>query len=59
MRGFKTLAGARVLCWGHAFVRNLRRGFYDLRPQVGAADRAPLPPLPQAWATLTSMLLER
>jgi IS6 family transposase len=27
MRGFKTLAGARVLCRGHAFLRNLRGGF--------------------------------
>ena len=58
-RGFKTLAGARVLCRGHAFVRNLRGGFYDLGRLDGAADRAPLPPLPQAWAALTSMLLGR
>jgi len=29
-RGFKTLAGARVLCRGHAFLRNLRGGLHDL-----------------------------
>lgn len=58
-RGFTTLAGARVLCRGHAFVRNLRGGVYDLGRRVSAADRASLPPLPQAWATLTRMLLGR
>jgi transposase-like protein len=30
LRGFKTLAGARLLCHAHAFLHNLRGGFYDL-----------------------------
>ena len=25
MRGFKTLTGGRLICWAHAFLRNLRR----------------------------------
>jgi transposase-like protein len=58
-RGFKTLVGARVLCAGHAFLRNLLGSFYDLGRRVGAADRAPVPSLPQAWTTLTSLLLGR
>ena len=56
-RGFKTLSGARVLCAGHAFVRNLRGGYYDCgRPVAAAAAR---PPLMQAWDTLTGALLAR
>jgi IS6 family transposase len=39
-RGFKTLAGARVLCRGHAFLRNLRGGFYDLRGDGPAPRRS-------------------
>lgn len=30
MRGFQTLPCAQVICAGHAFMRNLRGGFYDL-----------------------------
>jgi hypothetical protein len=58
MRCFKTLAGARVLCAGHAFLRNLRGGFYDLGRRVGAVA-SPQPPAVQAWATLTGTLLGR
>ena len=58
-RGFKTLVGARVLCRGHAFLRNLRGGFYDLGRRVDAAVLAPQPPLVQAWAALTGALLGR
>jgi transposase, IS6 family len=56
-RGFKTLAGARVLCRAHAFLRNLRGGFYDLGRWVEATVLAPQPPVVQAWAALTGMLL--
>jgi hypothetical protein len=38
MRGFKTLAGVRVVCRGHAFLRNLRGGFYDLGRPVAAPE---------------------
>jgi len=58
-RGFKTLAGARTLCRGHAFMRNLRGGFYDLGRRVGTAARSPQPPVVQAWAALTGTLLGR
>lgn len=57
-RRFKTLAGARVLCQGHAFLRNLRGGFYDLGRWVDAMAVAP-PPVVQAWAALTGILLGR
>ena len=56
-RGFKTLAGARVLCRGRAFLRNLRAGFYDLGRLVDATILAPRPPVVQAWAALTGTLL--
>jgi transposase-like protein len=59
MRGFKTLAGARVLCRGHAFLRNLRGGFYDLGQLVDATVLAPQPPVVRAWAALTGTLLGR
>ena len=58
-RGFKTLAGARVLCRAHAFLRNLRGGFYDLGHLVDAAALPPQPPVVQAWAALTGTLLGR
>jgi transposase-like protein len=59
LRGFKTLAGARVLCRGHAFVRNLRGGSYTLVRAGDAVATAPQPPVMQAWATLTGTLLGR
>ena len=30
MRGLKRIRSAQVVCSGHAFVQNLRRGHYDL-----------------------------
>jgi hypothetical protein len=59
LRGFKTLAGARVLCRGHAFLRNLRAGFYDLGRLADVTVPAPLPRVVRAWATLTGALLGR
>ena len=57
LRGFKTLAAARLLCRGHAFLRNLRGGFYDLERLVTGAAIVPRPPVVQAWAALTGTLL--
>jgi transposase, IS6 family len=59
LRGFKTLSGARVLCAGHAFLRNLRGGFYDLERRAEAVIIAPGLPVVQAWAALTGTLLGR
>jgi len=39
MRGLKTDRTARVIVAGHAFVQNLRRGFYDLGTDVQGASR--------------------
>jgi len=58
-RGFKTLAGARVLCRGHAFLRNPRNGFYDLGRLVDAVALSSQPPVLRAWAALTDTLLGR
>ena len=30
MRGLKRIRSAQVVCGGHAFVQNLRRGHYEL-----------------------------
>ena len=30
MRGLKRIRSAQVVCSGHAFVQNLRRGYYEL-----------------------------
>jgi hypothetical protein len=30
MRGLKRIRSAQVVCSGHAFVQNLRRGHYDI-----------------------------
>ncbi len=59
LRGFKTLAGARVLCRAHAFLRNLRGGFYDLEHLVDTVTVPMEPPVVQAWAALTGTLLGR
>jgi transposase-like protein len=59
MRGFKTLAGARVLCRAHAFVRNLCGGFYDLSRALRAATAPLLPAVVHAWEALTVELLAR
>jgi hypothetical protein len=37
MRGSTTLPGAGVFCRAHAFLRNLRGGYYDLGTVTGAA----------------------
>ncbi len=57
VRGFKTLAGARVLCRGHAFLRTLRGGGYDLERLIGGVPLLPAPAAVQAWAALTGVLL--
>ena len=56
MRGFKTLAGARVFCLRHAFLRNLRAGFYDLGQRGDAVALASQPPVVLTWAALMSTL---
>jgi transposase, IS6 family len=35
MRGLKRLRSARVICTGHAFVQNMRRGHYELERVCG------------------------
>ena len=39
MRGLKRDRTAKVIVTGHAFIQNLRRGFYDLGPDVSSASR--------------------
>ena len=39
MRGLKRRRSARVICAGHAFVQNLRRGHYELGVEVPANER--------------------
>jgi transposase-like protein len=58
-RGFRTPAGARVLCRAHAFLRNRRGGFYDPGHLVDAVAVPPPPPVVQTWAALTGTLLGR
>ena len=55
-RGFKSVAGARTLCEGHGFVRNLAGGFYQLGVIGGepGVPRAPL--IVSAWDQLTAAL---
>jgi len=57
MRSCKTMAGARVRCQAHAFLRNLHRGFYDRGRRATAAS--PRPPAARAWDALTGALLGR
>jgi IS6 family transposase len=47
MRGLKRLRSAQVICAGHAFVQNLRRGHYELDLDVDSRYR-----LPAAFAEL-------
>jgi len=56
-RGFKALAGARVLCRAHAFLRYLRGGCYDLGRLVDATPASRLPLVLRAWDALTADLL--
>jgi transposase-like protein len=58
-RGFKTLLGARVLCAGHALLRNLRGGFYDLGRPTPTVPPSSVPPAVRCWEALTSELLVR
>ena len=51
MRGLKRDRTARVIVAGHAFVQNLRRGFYDLRTDV-----APGACLAEAFAELALVI---
>ena len=39
MRGLRTDRTAQVIIAGHAFMQNLRRGYYELDVDVPAADR--------------------
>ncbi len=39
MRGLKTMASAQLVCTGHAFVQNLRRGHYELAADVPTKRR--------------------
>jgi hypothetical protein len=39
MRGLKRDRTARVIVAGHAFIQNLRRGFYDLGTDVPSVSR--------------------
>jgi transposase, IS6 family len=41
MRGLKRLRSARVICTGHAFVQNLRRGHYELAVDLDPTHRLP------------------
>jgi hypothetical protein len=41
MRGLKQLRSARVICAGHAFVQNLRRGHYELGVDIDSRHRLP------------------
>ena len=51
MRGLKRDRTARVIVAGHAFVQNLRRGFYDLGTESPPASR-----LAEAFAELPAMV---
>jgi hypothetical protein len=41
MRGLKRLCSVRVICTGHAFVQNLRRGHYELAIDLDPNQRIP------------------
>jgi transposase, IS6 family len=41
MRGLKRLRSTRVICAGHAFVQNLRRGHYELGLDIDPRHRLP------------------
>ncbi|CAA9590475.1 MAG: hypothetical protein AVDCRST_MAG18-5039, partial [uncultured Thermomicrobiales bacterium] len=58
-RGCKTLAGARILCRAHAFLRNRCGGFYDLPWRLGSAAAPPAPPVERSWDAPTTELLAR
>jgi IS6 family transposase len=39
MRGLKRHRSARILAAGHAFVQNLRRGYYDIATETPSVHR--------------------
>jgi transposase, IS6 family len=39
MRGIKTMTGLRILAAGHAFIQNLRRGYYEIAVDQPARTR--------------------
>jgi transposase, IS6 family len=41
MRGLKQLRSTRVICTGHAFVQNLRRGHHELGVQTDSRHQLP------------------
>jgi transposase-like protein len=47
MRGLKSVRSLRTVAVGHAFVRNLRRGHYELTADLPARDRV--------WLTFTEL----
>ncbi len=51
MRGLKRDHCARIIVAGHAFVQNLRRGFYELGTDVSSASR-----LAEAFAELALVI---
>jgi len=57
MRGVKTMSGARVFCRVHAFLRNIRSGFYDLGRMLGASSQRTVPTTVSGWEALTADLL--
>jgi len=57
MRGFKTLAGARVLCRARAFLRNHGSGDYDRGVTLAAMPRRGVPATVAAWDARTADLL--
>lgn len=57
MRGLKTPRGARIVCRGHGFLRNLRAGYYELGGTVTGTAHRHAARLTQAWDDLTELLL--
>ena len=57
MCGFKTLAGARVPCRAHVFLRNRGNGCYDLGATLAALARREVPATVAVWDARTADLL--
>ncbi len=56
MRGFQTLVCAQVVCQGHGFLQNLRKGFYDSGNPAGQTCIPRVPRLVRAWNELMLVL---
>jgi hypothetical protein len=41
MRGLKTFRSARTIATGHAFLQNLKRGYYDIATDAPVHHRLP------------------